>query len=80
MVNNEQTMSGTTPPTRPSLSWRLASTTVMTSVGALSRAFLYGFNNMEVMGLKDFLEVLDKRKDPVKRERGLLTVCNHVGV
>lgn len=79
-VNYEQVMSGPAPPTRPGLPWRLASVAVMSSVGALSRGFLYGFNNVEVIGLNNLLRMLDKRKAPENRQRGLLTVCNHVGV
>lgn len=73
-------MSGPAPPTRPSLPWRIASTAVVTSVGAASRAFLYGLNRMEVTGLDNLLGVLDRRKTMADRQRGLLTVCNHVAV
>lgn len=52
---------------------------VMSSVGMLSRAFLYGFNKMEVQGLDNLLTVLDRRRSQ-GRERGLITVCNHVAV
>jgi hypothetical protein len=41
--------------------------------GFLSRSFLFGFNNTEVIGLDRFLEVLDGRKDVGAREKGLLT-------
>lgn len=51
---------------------------VMGSVGLLSRAFLYGLNDVEVRGLDRLLGVLDRRRK--QRERGLLTVCNHVAV
>ncbi|CAM1502812.1 Fc.00g075880.m01.CDS01 [Cosmosporella sp. VM-42] len=51
----------------------------MGSVGILSRAFLYGLNDVEVHGLDRLLGVLDRRKTQ-GRERGLLTVCNHVAV
>jgi len=73
-------MSGTAAPTRPSLSWRLGSLAVVSSVSALARGFLYGFNSVEVTGLNNLLGVLDRRKLPGGRDRGLLTVCNHVGV
>lgn len=76
----EHAMSGPAPPTRPGLPWRLASAAVMGSVGALSRGFLYGLNNVEVTGLSNLLRVLDRRKDVENRQRGLLTVCNHVAV
>jgi monolysocardiolipin acyltransferase len=51
----------------------------MSTVGAASRAFLYGLNKVEVTGLDNLLGVLDRRKNG-QRERGLLTVCNHVSV
>jgi hypothetical protein len=38
-----------------------------------------GFNTLEVTGLEGLLGVLDRRKRE-GRERGLLTVCNHVAV
>jgi monolysocardiolipin acyltransferase len=41
--------------------------------GFLSRSFLFGLSNTEVIGLDRFLEVLDGRKDVGNRERGLLT-------
>lgn len=53
---------------------------VMSSVGAVSRSFLYGLNTVEVAGLSHLLGTLDRRKAPDGRQRGLLTVCNHVGV
>ena len=56
----------------PSLSWRLGSSAVMSITGLLSRAFLYGFNNVEVTGLRPFLETLDRRRKN-GRDRGLLT-------
>lgn len=71
-------MSGTAPPSRPSLSWRLSSVAVMTSVASVCRGFLYGFNNVEITGLSNLTDELDQRKEPGGRERGLLTVCNHV--
>lgn len=68
-----------TPASRPGAPWRLASVAVMSSVGAASRAFLYGLNRVEVTGLDNLLGVLDRRKNG-QRDRGLLTVCNHVSV
>lgn len=73
-------MSGSAPPTRPSLPWRLGSMAVMTTVGAISRGFLYGLNRVETKGLENLLGALDRRKQPEGKQRGLLTVCNHVGV
>jgi hypothetical protein len=72
-------MSESDPPTQPSLPWRVASVAVMGTIGALSRGFMNGFNNLEVTGLEGLLGVLDRRKHE-GRERGLLTVCNHVAV
>ncbi|KAF4984382.1 hypothetical protein FZEAL_426 [Fusarium zealandicum] len=72
-------MSESDPPSQPSLPWRFASTAVMGSVGLLSRGFLCGLNHLEVRGLDGLLGVLDRRKTE-GRERGLLTVCNHVAV
>ncbi|KAI1453599.1 hypothetical protein F4805DRAFT_442798 [Annulohypoxylon moriforme] len=65
---------------QPSLPWRMTSSMVMGLTAALSRGFLYGLNSVEVVGLDRFLEVLDKRKDVEKRERGLITVSNHISV
>ncbi|KAH8801535.1 hypothetical protein F5884DRAFT_807026 [Xylogone sp. PMI_703] len=68
------------PATMPSLPWRLTSSLAMGLTGSASRAFLYGCNKIEVIGLERFLKVLDRRKDVEGRERGLLTVSNHVSV
>ncbi|KAI1374679.1 acyltransferase [Hypoxylon crocopeplum] len=65
---------------QPSLPWRMTSSVVMGLTAALSRGFLYGFNSVEVTGLERFLDVLDKRKDAEKRQRGLITVSNHISV
>ncbi|KAG5758180.1 hypothetical protein H9Q69_007241 [Fusarium xylarioides] len=72
-------MSDSDPSAQPSLPWRIASATVMGSVGAFARVFMNGFNTLEVTGLEGLLGVLDRRKRE-GRERGLLTVCNHVAV
>lgn len=61
------------PPNQPSLPWRATSSFIMGVTGALSRSFLFGFSNTEVIGLGRFLEVLDGRKDVEARDRGLLT-------
>lgn len=79
IITASAAMSGPAPPASPGLPWRLASMAVMGTVGALSRGFLYGFNNVEVTGLSHLLGTLDRRKTQ-GRERGLLTVCNHVAV
>jgi monolysocardiolipin acyltransferase len=61
------------PPAQPSLPWRAASSVVMGVTAALSRGFLYGFNKTETVGLDRFIEVLDSRKNPEDRDRGLIT-------
>lgn len=60
-------------PMEPSLLWRTGSSTVMGLVGGLSRTFLYALNDIETPGLERFLQVLEDRKNPSKRTRGLLT-------
>lgn len=72
-------MASPAPVPRKSLPWRLGSMALMGTVGVLSRAFLYGFNKVEVIGLHHLLGTLDRRRTQ-GRERGLLTVCNHVAV
>ncbi|XMA20231.1 hypothetical protein WAI453_013022 [Rhynchosporium graminicola] len=68
------------PPSSPSLPWRLSSSVIMGLTGSISRGFLYGLNHMDVTGLDRFLETLDRRRDPETRDRGLITVSNHVSV
>lgn len=58
---------------QPSLSWRMSSSLVLGATSMLCRGFLYGLNTVETTGLDRFLEILDKRKDVDKRERGLIT-------
>jgi monolysocardiolipin acyltransferase len=65
------------PPSQPSLPWRATSSFVMGITGFLSRSFLFGFNNTEVIGLDRFLEVLDGRNNVRARDRGLLTGTSH---
>lgn len=72
-------MSTSPAPTRPNLAWRLGSQAVMGTVGAASRGFLYGLNTVHVDGLDNLLNVLDRR-NAQGRDRGLLTVCNHIAV
>ncbi|RYP78298.1 hypothetical protein DL770_006897 [Monosporascus sp. CRB-9-2] len=67
-------------PLQPSLPWRLTSSVVMGLTAALSRGFIYTFNSVEVTGLQKFLNLLDKRKDVEGRERGLITVSNHISM
>lgn len=56
----------------------------MFDIGALCRGFLVTLSNLEVNGLEAFTELLDSRRDPSKRTRGLITgkylhppVCIH---
>ncbi|CAK7262997.1 Lyso-phosphatidylcholine acyltransferase [Sporothrix epigloea] len=67
-------------PQKPGALWRAASTFFMASTGMICRSILYGFNNLEVVGLDNFLKLLDARKDVDARQRGLLTVSNHISV
>lgn len=67
-------------PSKPSLPWRFSSSVVMGIVGGVSRSFLFGLSNTQVFGLEKFLEMLDKREHVENRDRGLLTVSNHVSV
>lgn len=75
-------MSPRAPPaaSKPSLSLRMKSSMIMGITGLLGRSFLHGFNRVETTGLSRFIEILDSREAPEKRERGLLTVSNHVSV
>ncbi|KAL1954290.1 hypothetical protein VTO42DRAFT_1432 [Malbranchea cinnamomea] len=65
---------------QPSLCWRFCSAATMFSVAALCRGFLYGLNTTEVHGQGEFLKLLEARRDPNFRTRGLLTVSNHISV
>lgn len=58
---------------RPSLWWRAGSSATMFNVGALCRAFLLSFSTLEVNGLDEFVQLLDSRRDPTERTRGLIT-------
>ncbi|KAK6068827.1 acyltransferase [Seiridium cupressi] len=80
MANDDVQDQVRAPLQHPSLPWRASSAMITGLTGMLCRGFLYGFNNVEVNGLQRFLKVLDEREDVDKRERGLLTVCNHVSV
>jgi monolysocardiolipin acyltransferase len=64
----------------PPLTWRIASSTTIAVIGLMSKAFLKLANSTTVYGLDDFVKVLDERRDPAKRERGLITVSNHLSV
>ena len=60
-------------PEEPSLLWRTGSSTVMGLVGALFRSFLHGASTVETHGLENFKDLLDRRRVPCERERGLIT-------
>jgi monolysocardiolipin acyltransferase len=60
-------------PRKPGALWRATSTFVMATTGMLCRSFLYGLNDVEVVGLDNFLKLLDARKDVEARQRGLIT-------
>ncbi|RMZ84660.1 hypothetical protein DV737_g1169, partial [Chaetothyriales sp. CBS 132003] len=65
---------------RPSRFWRVASHQLIVAVAAVCRGFLYGLNTTEVHGRDGFLELLKSRAKYQDRQRGLLTVSNHVSV
>ena len=60
-------------PRKPGALWRATSSFVMATTGMLCRSFLYGLNDVEVVGLDNFLKLLDARKDVEARQRGLIT-------
>ncbi|KKA30350.1 hypothetical protein TD95_001043 [Thielaviopsis punctulata] len=62
-------------PDFPTLPWRLASSAVMGAMGLICKAYLFGLNRVTVTGLEHLTDKLDGR-----RERGLLTISNHVSV
>ncbi|KAL2820893.1 hypothetical protein BDW59DRAFT_181339 [Aspergillus cavernicola] len=64
----------------PSPFWRGLSSTTIYGVAALCRSFLLVCSRPETHGLEPFLELLDSRKDPSQRKKGLLTVSNHISV
>ncbi|RMZ86536.1 hypothetical protein DV736_g6233, partial [Chaetothyriales sp. CBS 134916] len=65
---------------QPSRFWRVASHLSIVAVAALCKAFLYGLNTTEVYGRDGFLKLLKSRAKYQDRQRGLLTVSNHVSV
>ncbi|KAI9861646.1 MAG: hypothetical protein M1824_002076 [Vezdaea acicularis] len=67
-------------PSTPSRPWRYGSNIVMGVFGGLSRIWLKAFSKTQVDGLDGFMQVLDERKDIEGRERGLITVSNHISV
>ncbi|KAJ5646551.1 Phospholipid/glycerol acyltransferase [Penicillium lividum] len=64
----------------PSLPWRTVSNMTMWGVAGLCRAFLSGLCNAEAHGAEAFTELLDSRRDPSQRTKGLITVSNHISV
>ncbi|KAL8423575.1 hypothetical protein RB596_003693 [Gaeumannomyces avenae] len=68
------------PPQKPGLAWRAGSTMIMGLTGLLSKGFLYGLNDVEVIGMDRFLDLLESRRDVDRRRRGLITVSNHTSV
>lgn len=67
-------------PDAPSGLWRAGSTFAIGTIGLLCRGFLKGLSRSESPGLDKFLELLDERRDVEGRQRGLITVSNHVSV
>ncbi|KAI9762973.1 MAG: hypothetical protein M4579_000036 [Chaenotheca gracillima] len=52
----------------------------MSTIALASKAFLYGASTSEVHGLEEFLQILDERREVDQRDRGLITVSNHVSI
>ncbi|KAI8947326.1 acyltransferase [Xylaria longipes] len=80
MSTTSSTSSDKLLPEQPSPPWRMTSSLAMGLTASLSRVFLYGLNSVQVTGLQRFLDIIDKRKDVDERQRGLVTVCNHISV
>ncbi|KAK9453040.1 hypothetical protein V1511DRAFT_506356 [Dipodascopsis uninucleata] len=57
--------------------WTAGSALVMSLTGIISKTFLYGFHDVKVEGLKEFVETLDNAR---KEGRGIVTVSNHISV
>ncbi|KAF2400806.1 hypothetical protein EJ06DRAFT_529904 [Trichodelitschia bisporula] len=64
----------------PGPMWNTASASLMALTGLASKTFLALGARTQVVGLERFVELLDSRRDVEKRERGLITVSNHVSV
>jgi monolysocardiolipin acyltransferase len=60
-------------PLRPSLTWRVSSMFTLGLVASLSRLYMFAFEKTDLHGLNDFLKLLDERKRPEDRRRGLIT-------
>lgn len=67
-------------PESPSATWRASSGLTTGLIGSISRSFLLGFSRLETNGLDGFLRLLGERSDPNERQRGLITVSNHLSV
>ncbi len=61
------------PHLQPSLSSRITAAVVTGLTGVWCKGFLYGLNQVEVIGLDKFLRLLESRQDVEKRQRGLIT-------
>lgn len=64
---------GQYPQRRPNGLWRGVSSMTMGVTTTLSKIFLNGFSNVEVLGLENFVKLLESRSDPYERQRGLIT-------
>ena len=62
-----------TKPTSPTLLSQRTSAFTLGLIGTLAKAFTFGFNRQQVHGADTFLEVLESRRDPEARKRGLIT-------
>ncbi|KAK2605088.1 hypothetical protein N8I77_007961 [Diaporthe amygdali] len=71
---------GQYPQRRPNGLWRGSSAMVMGLTGTLSQGFLNGLNDVQTTGLDNFVRILESREDPFQRQRGLITVSNHISV
>ncbi|MCJ1404307.1 hypothetical protein MMC11_007532 [Xylographa trunciseda] len=73
-------MTNDSSPYEPSLPWRTGSSIIMGLAGSLCRIFMFGASNPDIHGLDRFQELLDERADVDKRQRGLITVSNHISI
>ncbi|KAI3400979.1 hypothetical protein diail_1187 [Diaporthe ilicicola] len=71
---------GQYPQRRPNGLWRGSSSIVMGLTGTLSKGFLNGLSDVQTTGLDNFIKILESREDPFQRQRGLITVSNHMSV
>ncbi|KAF2875351.1 hypothetical protein BDV95DRAFT_564967 [Massariosphaeria phaeospora] len=77
---NHHSMRPDEQPTAPSRQWQAGSAFTMGAVAMICRGFLYGLSKPEAHGLDQFLQLLDERDDVEGRQRGLITVSNHVSI